>query len=255
MPRTRKATQTDRAAAGESTTTRARSRKNSTHPAPPDPDPATAQAPPMPAPPPGPPAAAATSDRDSVPQMRILEEMVRQSRVLVMQLHEAQQHFLESAGRRAAAFEGQLADCRRELTELREELHGLPHEVRQVLLVEATLREPAPRREDAPEESPAESASPAARGWLGVTVEPAVVVAEVLPGTPAEAAGLVRGDVITGVNGIRILDAGELQELVNQEVGEEITLQLARGEEKRAVHVMLDVPAPADAGEPGASAP
>ena len=44
--------------------------------------------------------------------------------------------------------------------------------------------------------------------YLGLTVHPGVVVAEVQPGSPAEAAGLARGDVIQSANGTPVL-AGE----------------------------------------------
>src|SRR2546423_1429714 len=62
---------------------------------------------------------------------------------------------------------------------------------------------------------------PPKHGWLGVKVEPAVVVADVRAGSPAQTAGLAQGDVITGINGVRVLDADELRKLVQEtEAGE-----------------------------------
>lgn len=50
--------------------------------------------------------------------------------------------------------------------------------------------------------------------YLGLTVHPGVVVAEVLPGSPAEAAGLARGDVIQTANGTPVLASEQLRQAV-----------------------------------------
>jgi len=96
-------------------------------------------------------------------------------------------------------------------------------------------------RLEAPSPDTAEGSS-----WLGLTVESAVVVKEVLPGTPAQTAGLVQGDVLTGLNGERIHDPRELQQRIHEGAGDEVTLQLARGEQLRVGRVQAGTP-----GAPG----
>src|SRR5207253_5130935 len=63
------------------------------------------------------------------------------------------------------------------------------------------------------------------RGWLGVAIQPVTpkiarafglekpegaLVADVTPGSPAEKAGLRRGDVVLSINGERITESREL---------------------------------------------
>jgi PDZ domain-containing secreted protein len=82
-----------------------------------------------------------------------------------------------------------------------------------------------------------------ARNRLGVTVEPGVVVAEVLPGTPADGAGLVRGDVIERVNSTAVRTAVELRDAVAAiPDGNEVLLLLTRGGQTREAVARLDEP-------------
>ena len=53
-----------------------------------------------------------------------------------------------------------------------------------------------------------------ARNRFGVTVGSGVVVAEVLPDSPAAEAGLERGDVIEEVNGTDVVSATQLRDVV-----------------------------------------
>lgn len=77
---------------------------------------------------------------------------------------------------------------------------------------------------------------------------PGAVIVEVLPGTPAEQAGLQEGDVVVAVDSQRIGPDGNLARLIAQyEPGDRLTLQVRRGDrEARAVRVKLgenpDVP-------------
>ena len=65
---------------------------------------------------------------------------------------------------------------------------------------------------------------------MGATVDPGVVVAEVTPGTPGAIAGLVRGDVITAVNGTEVFTGTELRQAVQTLAGgAEVTLRFTRG--------------------------
>jgi putative serine protease PepD len=87
--------------------------------------------------------------------------------------------------------------------------------------------EPAP----SPSPSPAPSTQPGA--WLGAGVadgDGGALLAEVVPGGPAEKAGLQAGDVVTGVDGQPVSSAEELvNALAAHQPGDTVTLQLADG--------------------------
>ncbi len=93
------------------------------------------------------------------------------------------------------------------------------------------------------------------RGWLGVGVQPltpeiakalglastrGALVAQVRPGSPAEAAGIEHGDVIVAYRGEEVQDLRSLPRLVSAtRVGEEVDLELARGAERFTVTVRM----------------
>jgi S1-C subfamily serine protease len=78
---------------------------------------------------------------------------------------------------------------------------------------------------------------------LGVTVDPGVVVAEVLPGTPAAAAGLAPGDLVLAVDDQPVLSGDELLEAVlNLPPGAAVILRFGRGAAVREATVQLDRP-------------
>jgi serine protease Do/serine protease DegQ len=98
------------------------------------------------------------------------------------------------------------------------------------------------------------------RGWLGVGIQPltselaksfgvatgeGVLVNQVMPGSPAESAGLRSGDVIVDVDGKPIKDARALQRIIAEtEIGKPIELTVLRGKERRTVKVQVaEVPA------------
>lgn len=65
-----------------------------------------------------------------------------------------------------------------------------------------------------------------------------VVVVRVLQGTPAEKAGLRRGDVITQVEGQAIASAEQLQQLVEDtQVGQALKVQVQRGDQAKQVSI------------------
>ncbi len=68
-----------------------------------------------------------------------------------------------------------------------------------------------------------------------------IYVASVVPGAPAEQAGLVRGDMIIGVNGVKTYTWETMtEELQKYGVGDEITLTIVReGPKKVEVTVKL----------------
>jgi S1-C subfamily serine protease len=78
-------------------------------------------------------------------------------------------------------------------------------------------------------------ASDERRTRLGLTVQPGVVVAETLPGTPAASAGLAPGDVIAAVNGTPVLTGKQFRDTVNGWSGGEFVLQVCRGGETHEI--------------------
>ncbi len=111
------------------------------------------------------------------------------------------------------------------------------------------------------------------RGWLGVAVQPVTrelaesfdlddkagaLVAQVTPGSPADEAGVKRGDVIVGYRGKPVQSPRELtREVSSTPVGEEVDVEVVRDGKKRTLEVeigKLDEPTlVARAGERGGS--
>jgi S1-C subfamily serine protease len=90
---------------------------------------------------------------------------------------------------------------------------------------------------------PTDVETPEGPNRLGVTVEPGVVVAEVLPGSSAAMAGLARGDLICTVNDAPVSTGEQLRQAVQPlPPAAEVRLQLSRGGEVREVMVRLDGP-------------
>ncbi|MGY4707543.1 Do family serine endopeptidase [Candidatus Bipolaricaulota sp. J31] len=95
------------------------------------------------------------------------------------------------------------------------------------------------------------------RAWLGVYiqdltpqlaaqfgVEPGsgVLVSDVIPGSPAEKAGIQRGDIITAVDGKSVHNTNELQlEIMYRRPGDEVTVDLIREGKTLTVQVVLGV--------------
>ena len=83
--------------------------------------------------------------------------------------------------------------------------------------------------------------TPEARNRFGVTADQGVLVTEVVPGTPAEHAGLRPGDVITSIDGKNITQARQLRDAIqNAGAGKEVTLKVARARETREVKAKLE---------------
>ena len=84
-----------------------------------------------------------------------------------------------------------------------------------------------------------ESASPNA--WIGITCYPVgtnVIVASVLPDSPAEASDLSAGDIVVSVNGAETLDRRTLYAAIWKEpVGSTIRLTVRRGDELKEIDV------------------
>jgi predicted metalloprotease with PDZ domain len=174
-------------------------------------------------------------------QLRHFRQGLGEMRALIRLLPEE----LREARRHVKALGQQLPAADRQVQELQGDLQGVKEDLLNI------------RREVGEAKHEAEKAPPEPQNRLGVTVEPVVVVAEVQPATPAERAGLKRGDAILGVNGTPVFNAVELRELVHHAgPGEEISLQIIRGGTTEAVKLTSepaassDVPA-GDQGVPG----
>lgn len=91
------------------------------------------------------------------------------------------------------------------------------------------------------------------RPWLGVQIQDAeggVAVMMVMPDSPAQAAGLQAGDLISAVNGSEFSTAEALIAQISElQVGDEVTLSVLRGEEALEISATLGE-APADVFSP-----
>jgi hypothetical protein len=119
--------------------------------------------------------------------------------------------------------------------QLRELVHGAGEEITVRLARGGAVEEVQARLAPPPEAAPEEG------NRLGVTVAPRVVVAEVEPNSPAERAGLARGDAITAVDGAPVLTAEELRHAVQDHApGAEVTLEVVRGPQTTQLQAKLE---------------
>ncbi len=93
------------------------------------------------------------------------------------------------------------------------------------------------------------------RGWLGVGIQPltpelaksfgvsaeeGILVNQVMPKSPAEAAGLKTGDLILSLDGKPVKDPRQLQRIIAEaEVGKSLELTILREKEKRTLKVQV----------------
>jgi serine protease Do len=87
------------------------------------------------------------------------------------------------------------------------------------------------------------------RGWLGVRIhdlskveggKTGVLVSDVIPGGPADKAGVKKGDIVLSYQGRRVEDVGSLRAAVSGTVvGEEVMITLLREEQEESVKVQI----------------
>jgi len=168
------------------------------------------------------------------------------------QFREAQQQIGEIT-RQAREAQRELVEVVRQAKEARRELDGL----RQAAHPE---RRPNPeettRRSDPKDHERAKKAGRRAehRNRLGVTVGSGVVVADVLPDSPAIKAGLSRGDVIEVVNDTPIVSATQLRDAVQKaDADTDVTLRIVRAGKPRDMKARLGAEKPDEKGKTGAN--
>ena len=93
------------------------------------------------------------------------------------------------------------------------------------------------------------------RGWLGVTIQEltpdlsqkfglknstGALVGDISKGSPAEKAGIKRGDIIIEFNGKKVKDVGNLRNMVSQsKVGSEVLVFIIRGDKEYSFKVLI----------------
>src|SRR5208283_3954027 len=102
------------------------------------------------------------------------------------------------------------------------------------------------------------------RGWIGVTIQEltpelaqkfglklseGALVSDVAQGSPAQGAGIIRGDIILEFDGKKVGDVGVLRNMVAQSrVGSQVGVKLLRRDKILAAEVNI-VELPSDAGD------
>lgn len=127
--------------------------------------------------------------------------------------------------------------------ELRDAVHAIPpggeatfRIIRERRPVVLTAHHPGP--------TPPEEGAADRRDWLGVVVDPCAVVAEVLAGSPAAAAGLQPGDVLTRLNDEAVAGGEHLRAAIQAlPARAEVRLRVSHGFQAGDVFLRLDDPA------------
>lgn len=86
---------------------------------------------------------------------------------------------------------------------------------------------------------------------IGAPIPDQILITQVLPNTPAAQAQLQEGDFITAVNGEKMDNIFELQELIEDNLGQEIEMTLLRQEEPYTVNLIPRVDHPPTEGAIG----
>ena len=100
---------------------------------------------------------------------------------------------------------------------------------------------PAPAVVKADAAPAADAGGPLAPSWLGIRLDPDLIIVQVLAGTPAEKAGLVAGDRVLTLYGAPLHSARHLVDQI-QRIGSGATVPLvvARGADELKVSITLE---------------
>jgi serine protease Do len=93
------------------------------------------------------------------------------------------------------------------------------------------------------------------RGWLGIGIQPltpelaksfglqaeeGILINQVMPGSPAETAGLKAGDLVQSVDGKSIKETRQLQRVIAEtDIGKTVEISILRGKEQRTLKVQV----------------
>lgn len=84
------------------------------------------------------------------------------------------------------------------------------------------------------------SMTPELRSFFGAPNDTGILVQKVLPGTPAEDAGLAVGDVVTRVDGDEVTELGEvMRALDDRSKGDKVAIEVVRKKKKKTLTVTL----------------
>ena len=119
--------------------------------------------------------------------------------------------------------------------------------MRASLLLVLACSDPAPKQAAAVTKVEADAApaadagGPLAPSWLGIRLDPDLIIVQVLAGTPAEKAGLVAGDRVLTLYGAPLHSARHLVDQI-QRIGSGATVPLvvARGADELKVSITLE---------------
>jgi archaellum component FlaC len=202
---------------------------------------------------------------------RSLREATREAAEVSERAKAAKQELLETEGA-VGELRRSLEEARRDITqpirdarsqvlELREDCQDLQRQVREVHSQIEALRPPVtpvmalPASETPPlsvvadvppplpgalAPSPVVEATPEAKLHLGITVDSAAMIVEVLPETPAHRAGLLLGDVVLGVDDRTVSSSKTLCDALDHvEPAREVLLTVARGGDTEKIKATL----------------
>jgi S1-C subfamily serine protease len=98
--------------------------------------------------------------------------------------------------------------------------------------------------------------TPALRQQYGFTPTQGAVVLSVVPGSPADKAGLKQGDVIVNINGSAVTTAEDLQKIVqNAKPGQSVAITYYVGNSKRTTNATLGNQSQAQQSQPNPTSP
>src|ERR1041384_6868416 len=114
---------------------------------------------------------------------------------------------------------------------------------------------PAPKKESRPRAEPKKAEPKAPRAWLGVQPEDlpdeprgearlpegeGLLVTEVMPGSPAEKAGLKKNDILTRIDGKAVKGEESLAKFMSTaKAGQEVTLTVLRKAKEQTIKVTI----------------